>query len=61
MNRIPDEVLEAVRKTVQPSGRYKRRVPVVVLEGHQLPVLRTVNGRTCAVVGKDTLCGNYYD
>jgi hypothetical protein len=63
VSRIPTDVLEEVRKFCQPHACRKHYVPVVIVEGRfpNVPILDTVDGKTCAVVSKAHLCGNYYD
>ena len=59
---IPKDVLEKARKQMQPNARKSKHMPVVVVpNSDKRPNVETVNGRTCVTVGKDYLCGDYYD
>lgn len=58
---IPTQVLELVRQRMQPHARNKKKMPVIVLLDASRPIVDTYNGRTCVIVGKDFLCGDYYD
>jgi len=61
---IPNIVLERVRTRVQgPRTRPSRKCDVFLLPDNSRPNWAThpMNGRTVVTVGKEYLCGDYYD
>jgi hypothetical protein len=60
-HHIPLDILDTVRRRLQPNARRSRQLPVIVVRGNHRPIVDTVAGRVCCVIGKDWLCGDYYD